>query len=226
MGCCSTRPREDKVPILYQNESEECLQIATAENHLKYSSVKAENIVAAYNKLVQEKTINADDLNKVLRELKVPLFNQAKPQMPSTKFYSQFSTGSKFDVQKLKVASILLAFGTASTKASIIFSIYDINNSASMSSSETDVMLSELFELSLSTAVLVQTEDSAKLTAYCTKLRGAITSATTDLKQRFGTSKVELKKDGFSNIMSYDQEVNKLVSSRGLRNLLLSNLSS
>jgi hypothetical protein len=141
---------------------------------------------------------------------------------PETKFYDQFNTGTKFSIKDLQLTGVLLASGTPMVKAQLLFSIFDANNSNSLSSTEADCMLKDLFEVSLKTITMNSTQaTSAAMGAYTQKLSEAIPKTTEALKKKLITTGTELVKEGFVNAISHDDEFAKMVTMRGLRNLLL-----
>jgi hypothetical protein len=222
MGCCSNRDKTE-AKSLYATEKTEDLQVASAESKLGYSKAQATKVKELYSKHLQAGSISATDLNLILSQLGASKYEVSKTAVkPETKFYDQFNTGTKFSVKGLQITGVLLASGTPMVKAQVLFAIFDANNSNSLSSTEADSMLKDLFEASLKTITISNTQaNSIVMGAYTQKLSGAIPKASEALKKKLILTGTELVKEGFVNAISHDEELAKLVTMRGLRNLLL-----
>lgn len=226
MGCCANRPK-DCDSLLFDQECDYCQKVVLAERSLCYNKLQAKTVVEMYNKHTKHGYLSAKKLNAILSEFGVLKYDGSRPNLPVNEFYNQFQSGGRFEAHNLMIISLLLTSSKPSGKAIEVFSAYDKTNLNSLKIDQTKALFTELFDLSLSTVVLAETlENSEGLGFYKDRLKKAIPRTVTQLIELFIGNEGELTKKSFVNLITNHSEAGKVLSTRGLRNLLVKNCFS
>lgn len=227
MGCCGTRTKDQTDFLQYDLESSQCAQVSTAEKILGYSNIQASYVAEMYAKHAKETWLSEGHLNIILSEFGAKRYDSKSPKKPENEFYSQYSSAGKFVTHDLLITSILLASGMPSSKASLIFSAYNTSKSLSLKVIDVETLFTELFEFALRMVVLAETSDNTdSLKTYKAKLKGAVPKTVANLINKFVGDEDTCSMHAFVNLIAHDSDAVKVVSARGLRNLLMQSVSS
>lgn len=151
MGCADSKQKEEE-QVLAEQEME-----------LGFKGTSVATIDFVIRKYSQNGLLNIGQFEDVVRALGLVTVNR-RNSSNITGFYETFKTpNSCYDAKLLIILGILLGFGRVQEKARLLYEIYDIDNTHSLSLDDAAKMVDDLYEVAIVRLPTLVTADLGEL---------------------------------------------------------------
>lgn len=208
MGACLSR-----------EDLSEVEQAITAKEHdLLFNQQSAQHIDFILRKYSHNSTMNDAQLNDAAKHLGLPLKNtQTNTKIEA--FYSALKTTPASLHKNLLVVGILLGSGSNSSKAKLLFEVYDVDGSHSLSKDKVVTLATEIAEVAIKKLTIVATAEKSEgpIPVYIHNCELRRRDAEVKLVEKIIGAQPSITLEKF--ILAFEgEELQRLLTSHGVRN--------
>lgn len=211
MGCTDSHSKlmEEEIAILNQ------------EQVLGFKANFVTRIDFVMRKFSRNFELNARQFEDVVKALNLVATNRGK----STKIVSFFESfkmpNQSYDLRLLLLTGVLLGYGRASEKAKLIYEIYDVENSHSLTVKDIEQIVNDMFEIAVNRLPTLVTAnqgevDPIKVRTYIDKMNFRVKNCKAKLLVTLSEGNENITRDAFVGVLS-STEYQVLTTSSGLR---------
>lgn len=223
MGCCNYRLNCGNFKSIELTTCSDEDLIKVKEKSLPLSSISAEEIALIINKYQFEGYMSSAQLRQCFMELKFDVAAFSHCESEASKLMAALQSEKLYKTQIVSLCGLLLGEGKSIEKAKVLFSIYDTEESNSLSSETINKMLEDIINVSANRIPLIAADDNDIMATYSlpnTRVEAYITSLTSNKDYYMKKVLLELlPKETSINLQEFLQ---KVTHSRLLESLLWS----
>jgi hypothetical protein len=209
MGLCTSR---DSL-----TEAEKA--ITHCEGHLNFAQQSAERIDYVLRKYSRNASLNEVQFRQAAGQLKLQVDNTATNSQ-ITLFYSRIMLNSSYVLNRLLITGILLGTGSNSTKARLLFEVYDTNGAHRLAYEVILQLCREVFEVAVNCLSAVADSEKPFVTTHFHTLRLQRGDAEARLKNKIIGSQTEVTKEAFIAAFTI-KDLSSFLTSHGARTFFL-----
>mmetsp|Transcript_33249 Transcript_33249/g.58345 ORF Transcript_33249/g.58345 Transcript_33249/m.58345 type:complete len:254 (+) Transcript_33249:7471-8232(+) len=211
MGCADSHSK-----LLEEEQA-----IVQQEGILGFKGTSVARIDFVMRKFSRNSELNTRQFEDVVKALNLVTTNRGKSTKIAS-FYDSFKTSEEtYGVRLLLLIGILLGYGRAGEKARLIYEIYDIENAHTLSIKEMEVMVDDMFQVTVNRLPTLVTAnqsevDPVKVRTYIDKMNYRIKNCKAKLLTALTEGNDNVTREAFITVMD-NPEYQRLTTSSGLR---------
>jgi hypothetical protein len=209
MGVCSHR----------EQLSEAELEISAKELTLKYSQLSAEYVDLVFRKYSRDAVLNEVQFRDAVKLLGLQVIDTSANNK-TEEFYCLMKRGALYVLERLLVLGVLLGTGSISSKANLLFEVYDTEGTHQLSQDAVRTMCQDVFGMAVSCLPVLTGLSGVVLLTYIHRLRLQQAGAETLLESLILGKRTEVTQEEF--VSAFDKaELSQLLTSQGVRTFII-----